>query len=118
VEYYERPSGDKNVVDVFLEVGQYLPAKKGSEAVQHAPMREPTSGLEPLTSSHYEGSITRCRDVQGVAKPAFLSCFLCSALLRVAPYCVPGGIRVVSGGDRLRLTGASPSTCRMPNPVM
>src|SRR5215211_9219328 len=37
-----------------------------------------------------------CRGVQGLANPAFLSKFLCSALPSVAPYCVPGGIRVVS----------------------
>jgi hypothetical protein len=27
VEYHERPSGDKMVVDVFLEGGQYVPAR-------------------------------------------------------------------------------------------
>ena len=27
VEYHERPSGDKIVVDVFLEGGQYVPAR-------------------------------------------------------------------------------------------
>jgi hypothetical protein len=32
-----------------------------------------------------------------VATPAFPSWLLCSGLLGVAPYCVPGGIRVVSG---------------------
>jgi integrase len=31
-----------------------------------------------------------------LANPAYLSGFLCSGLLRVAPYYVPGGIRVVS----------------------
>jgi hypothetical protein len=34
--------------------------------------------------------------VQGVANPAYLGDFLRSGLLRVAPYCVPGGIRLVS----------------------
>jgi hypothetical protein len=34
--------------------------------------------------------------LQGLANPAYLSGFLFSGLLRVAPYCVPGGIRVVS----------------------
>jgi hypothetical protein len=38
----------------------------------------------------------RCRGVQGLANLPFLGRFLCSALLSVAPYCVPGGIRVVS----------------------
>src|SRR5215211_3975765 len=34
--------------------------------------------------------------VQELANAAYLSGFLCSELLRVAPYCVPGGIRVIS----------------------
>jgi hypothetical protein len=34
--------------------------------------------------------------LQGFANPPYLCCFLFSGLLRVAPYCVPGGIRVVS----------------------
>src|SRR5215211_4893959 len=38
----------------------------------------------------------RCRGLPGVANPAFLGGFLFSGLLRVAPYCAPGGIRVVS----------------------
>ena len=43
-----------------------------------------------------------CRGLHEVANPAFLSRFLCSGLLRVAPYCVPGGIRVVSTAPRSR----------------
>ena len=35
--------------------------------------------------------------MQGVANPAYLEGFPFSGLLSVAPYCVPGGIRVVSG---------------------
>ena len=38
----------------------------------------------------------RCRGVHRLASPPFLGGFLCSGLLPVAPYCVPGGIRVVS----------------------
>ena len=49
VEYHKRLSGDKIVVDVFLEVGQYVPGrisnlagrarvKKGTEAVRHVPV--------------------------------------------------------------------------------
>jgi hypothetical protein len=38
----------------------------------------------------------RCRDVQGVANAAYLSLFLFAALSRVAPYCVRGGVKVVS----------------------
>ena len=49
VEYHKRQSGDKIVVDVFLEVGQYVPGristlagrarvKKGTEAVRHVPV--------------------------------------------------------------------------------
>jgi hypothetical protein len=40
--------------------------------------------------SRLEGGVHR------LANPAYLSRFLFSGLLRVAPYCVPGGIRVVS----------------------
>src|SRR5215217_5028816 len=36
--------------------------------------------------------------LQRLANPAFLSWFLCSGLLSVAPYCAPGGISVVSRG--------------------
>jgi hypothetical protein len=38
----------------------------------------------------------RSRDLQGFANLAFLSRFVFSGLLCVAPYCVPGGVRVVS----------------------
>ena len=43
----------------------------------------------------------RCRGVQGIANAAYLEGLLFPALLRVAPYCVPGGIRMVSGGRSL-----------------
>jgi hypothetical protein len=39
----------------------------------------------------------RCRGVQGIANAAYLKGFPFSVLLRVAPYCVPSGIRAVSG---------------------
>jgi hypothetical protein len=38
----------------------------------------------------------RCRGLHGLAKPTYLKGFLFSGLHRVAPYCAPGGIRVVS----------------------
>jgi hypothetical protein len=38
----------------------------------------------------------RCRGLHGLANPAYLKGILFSGLLRVAPYCVPGGVRVVS----------------------
>jgi hypothetical protein len=38
-----------------------------------------------------------CRGVQRIANPAYLNDFLFYGLPCVAPYCVPGGIRVVSG---------------------
>jgi hypothetical protein len=38
----------------------------------------------------------RCRGLLRVANPHMLGGFLCSGLLRVAPYCVPSGVRVVS----------------------
>src|SRR5215217_9449741 len=40
----------------------------------------------------------RCRSLHEVAIPAYLGRFLFSVLPRVAPYCVPGGVRVVSNG--------------------
>src|SRR5215208_7637993 len=43
-----------------------------------------------------------CRGVQRLANPAYLEGFPFPALLRVAPYCVLGGIRVVSGARVLR----------------
>jgi hypothetical protein len=39
-----------------------------------------------------------CRGMQGVANAAYLEGFPFSGLLSVAPYCVPGGIRLVSNG--------------------
>src|SRR5215211_3362947 len=38
----------------------------------------------------------RCRRLLGLANPAYLSRFLCSAMPSIAQYCVPGGVRVVS----------------------
>src|SRR5687768_13280075 len=38
----------------------------------------------------------RCRGLQRLANAAYLEGFPFPALLRVAPYCVPGGVRVVS----------------------
>jgi hypothetical protein len=56
----------------------------------------------------------RCRSVQGCANPAYLEGFPFPALLRVAPYCVPGGIRVVSRGPGLSGVSGSvgPGLCR------
>jgi hypothetical protein len=49
----------------------------------------------------------RCRGLHRLAKPAYLSWFLCSASPCVAPYCVPGGVRAVSGVRGLRVTCSS-----------
>jgi hypothetical protein len=38
----------------------------------------------------------RCRGLLRLANPAYLKGFLFPGLLRVAPYCVPSGIRMVS----------------------
>ena len=38
----------------------------------------------------------RCRGLLEIAIPLFLGGFLCSGLLHIAPYCAPGGIRVIS----------------------
>jgi hypothetical protein len=46
--------------------------------------------------SSYECAVMCCRGVQGIANAAYLEGFPFPALLSVAPYCVPGGIRVVS----------------------
>jgi hypothetical protein len=55
------------------------------------------SGLEPLTCSLRV--ITQAlQGVHGIANAAYLEGFPFSGLLRVAPYCVPGGIRMVSKG--------------------
>src|SRR5215218_127057 len=40
-----------------------------------------------------------CSGLHRVANHAFLGGFLCSGLQCVAPYCAPGGVRVVSGGS-------------------
>ena len=61
--------------------------------LQIAKSGEPTSGLEPLTPCSLR---VIHQSVQGFADPAFLGGFLCSELLEVAPYCVLGGVRVVS----------------------
>jgi hypothetical protein len=45
----------------------------------------------------------RCRGLLGVANAAYLRGFLVSALPSVAPYCVPGGVRVVSKGYGLHI---------------
>ncbi len=50
----------------------------------------------------------RCRGLHGVANPAFPEGFPFSGLLSIAPYCVPGGVRVVSEVRELRVT-RSPS---------
>jgi hypothetical protein len=43
--------------------------------------------------------------VQGIADAAYLEGFPFPALLRVAPYCVPGGVRVVPGVRALLVAG-------------
>ncbi len=40
--------------------------------------------------------IIRCQALHTIADPLYLSRFLFSALPRVAPYCLPGGVKVVS----------------------
>jgi hypothetical protein len=44
--------------------------------------------------------------VQRNVNPAYLEGFPFPALLRVAPYCIPGGVRVVSEVHRLRVAGS------------
>src|SRR5687767_13905932 len=52
--------------------------------------------------AHFERSLRRCRGLQRAAIPPYLKGFPFSTLLRIAPYCVPGGIRVVSEARVLR----------------
>src|SRR5215212_2995186 len=57
----------------------------------------------------------RCRGLQRLANPAYLSDFLCCGLLHVAPYCAPGGIRT---GPGIRLSLPSiPSSFRSRSPT-
>jgi hypothetical protein len=56
---------------------------------------EPTSGLEPLTCSLRVITQALQGPAQGCKCP-YLGGFLCSWLRCVAPYCAPGGVRVVS----------------------
>jgi hypothetical protein len=61
-----------------------------------------------------------CRGVQGLANPAYLGDFLCSGLLRVAPYCVPSGIRTSDSYSRTADPMARPRDLRshnLPTPV-
>ena len=55
--------------------------------------------------AHYELAKGRCRGLPRVANPRYLSLFPFSALLCVAPYCAPGGVRVVSGNSGLGVAG-------------
>jgi hypothetical protein len=45
-------------------------------------------------------------DLRGIANPSYLSRFPSSALSRVAPYCAPGDVRVVSKARGPRVTGS------------
>ena len=45
----------------------------------------------------------RCRDFHRVVNAAYLSGYLVSGLLSVAPYCAPGGVNITS---MLRFTGS------------
>ena len=63
--------------------------------------REPTSGLEPLTCS--SRVIRQALQVlHRLTNTAYLSLVPCYALPRVASYCAPGGVRVVSTMSRIR----------------
>src|SRR5918996_1351157 len=54
----------------------------------------------------------RCRDVHRLANPVYLERFLFSGLPRVAPYCVPGGVSVVSGAGGCHLSDPSVTEIR------
>src|SRR5829696_2440396 len=78
----------------FTEGGSSRPFCRDVLVPEH---REPTSGLELLSCSLrvIGQALQGCA---GGANPVYLSDFLCPGLLSVAPYCVPGGSRVVSEG--------------------
>ena len=66
----------------------------------------PTSGLEPLTCSlRVIGHA-----LQGIANTAYLEEFPFPGLLRVAPYCAPGGIRWYQDERQLQSDGRSDGT--------
>ena len=70
--------------------------------------KESTSGLEPLTCSLRV--ITQAlQGCAGMCNPPYLKGFLCPVLPCVAPYCVPGGVRVVSNT-------VAPRTCEKTSP--
>jgi len=58
--------------------------------------KEPTSGLEPLTPAPASSDQSGVAGVHRSANPPYIRSFLFSGLLRVAPYCVRSGVRVVS----------------------
>jgi hypothetical protein len=62
------------------------------EREQRADERTRTADLE----SHYECAVRGCWALQEIANSAFLGGFLYSGLLCISPYCVRGGVRVVS----------------------
>ena len=55
----------------------------------------------------------RCRGLHEFANTAYVSRFLFSGLLRVAPYCVPDGIRVVSIAPLLSGRGVHPKLVQL-----
>jgi hypothetical protein len=57
--------------------------------------QEPTSGLEPLSCS-VRMIIQALQRFTGACKSPYLRGYLHAGLARVAPYCVRGGVRVVS----------------------
>ena len=62
----------------------------------YKPNRESRRADSNRPPAHYECDLIHCRDLQGIANAAYLQGFPFTALLRVAPYCAPGGIKLVS----------------------
>jgi hypothetical protein len=87
--------GDRASTLPFSYVDRFLQANPKK-------MREPTSGLEPLSCS-LRVIHQPLQGVAGACKSRIFRGLLCSGLLSVAPYCAPGGVRVVSKDKGLRI---------------
>jgi hypothetical protein len=108
------PQWSEQGILLFL---RYLQVKRRAD--------ERTRTADLLITSVRSVVAERCRGLHGLAIAAYISRFAFSGLLSVAPYCVPGGIRLVSiapsragdsvftGGAR-RHRGRSPFSCQTP----
>src|SRR5215211_251279 len=85
------------------------PSDLSSARSDRGKSKEPTSGLEPLTSSHYERSVRRCRGVAQPCNPRIFRPVSLPWIVLCCTYCVPGGARVGSNTPNTN-TGANSSS--------